>query len=152
MELDNLVMHTDLFFFSEIQSPPSRPPPFAPSAVNSQHPFPPRSRSQSRSRCESGTLSSSERQGDTERNCHENCSPGVEDGGEGEEEEVEVEVEIDHEEEEEEDTEDSDSDDSDDRDHSHLDDYVTVIHCNCEDTADRSSDYLRDLWTDLKSS
>ena len=148
MELDNLVMLTDLFFFSEIQSPPSRPPPFAPSAVNSQHPFPPRSRSQSRSRCESGTLSSSERQGDNGRNCEENCARGVEDEGEGEGEEVELEVEIDNEE----DTEDSDSDDSDDLDHSHLDDYVTVIHCNCEDTADRSSDYLRDLWTDLKSS
>ena len=142
-------MHTDLFFLPKLQSPPSRPPPFAPSAVNSQHPFPPRSRSQSRSRCESGTLSSGERQGDIERNCGENCARGVEEEGEGEEVEVEVEIE---DEEEEEDTKDSDSDDSDELDHSHLDNYVTVIHCNCEDTADRSSDYLRDLWTDLKSS
>lgn len=36
--------------------------------------------------------------------------------------------------------------------HRHLGSYVTVVDCSSEEAADRSSDYLRDLWTDLKSS
>ena len=34
----------------------------------------------------------------------------------------------------------------------YLGSYVTVVDCNSEETAEHSSDYLRDLWTDLKSS